>query len=159
MLINDIKTNISLANLKGISKRGVLNLNDEIQSANTYRDQLAVRCTGVQQIVESLSGGNQQKVVLSKWLMTEPDVLLLDEPTRGIDVGAKYEIYTIINHLASQGKGIVMISSELPELLGMCDRIYVINDGEIIDCLSSKEANQETIMRAILRHQKAIVKE
>ncbi len=102
VLINDIKTNISLANLKGISKRGVLNLNDEIQSANTYRDQLAVRCTGVQQIVESLSGGNQQKVVLSKWLMTEPDVLLLDEPTRGIDVGAKYEIYTIINHLASK---------------------------------------------------------
>lgn len=159
VLINDIKTNISLANLKGIAKRGVLNLNDEIQAANTYKEQLKVRCTGVQQIVESLSGGNQQKVVLSKWLMTEPDVLLLDEPTRGIDVGAKYEIYTIINQLASEGKGIVMISSELPELLGMCDRIYVINDGQVIGCLTSKEANQETIMRKILQHQKTIVKE
>lgn len=160
VLINDIKTNISLANLKKISsKAGVLNLNDEIMWANTYKKQLAVRCTGVQQVVESLSGGNQQKVVLSKWLMTDPEVLLLDEPTRGIDVGAKYEIYTIINELASQGKGIVMISSELPELLGMCDRIYVVNDGQIIGCLKNKEANQESIMKTILQHQKTIVKE
>ncbi len=159
VIINDIKTNISLANLKKIAPRGVLNLNDEIRWANFYRDQLAVRCTGVHQVVESLSGGNQQKVVLSKWLMTDADVFLLDEPTRGIDVGAKYEIYTIINKLASEGKGIVMISSELPELLGMCDRIYVVNDGQVIGCLNNKEANQETIMKTIIRHQKATVKE
>ncbi len=159
VLINDIKTNMSLASLKKITSNGVLNLNDEIQYANDFKKQLALRCTGVQQVVESLSGGNQQKVVLSKWLMTDPDVLLLDEPTRGIDVGAKYEIYTIINHLASEGKGIIMISSELPELLGMCDRIYVVNNGEIIGCLDNKDANQESIMKKILQHQKTIVKE
>ena len=155
VLINDIKTNICLANLKKISAKGVLNLNEEIIQAGDYRKKLAVRCTGLEQTVESLSGGNQQKVVLGKWLMSEPDILLLDEPTRGIDVGAKYEIYTIINKMAAEGKAVLMISSELPELLGMCDRIYVINDGEVAGCLNRKEASQESIMKTIMTHQKA----
>jgi putative multiple sugar transport system ATP-binding protein len=101
----------------------------------------------------NLSGGNQQKVVLSKWLFANPDILILDEPTRGIDVGAKYEIYTIINRLASEGKGVVMISSELPELLGVCDRIYVMNDGKIVGEMPAKEASQEKIMTAIMKKQ------
>lgn len=159
VLINDIKTNISLANLKKITASGVLDLNNEIYQATEYRKKLNIRCTGLQQIVESLSGGNQQKVVLSKWLMAEPDILLLDEPTRGIDVGAKYEIYTIINELASEGKGILMISSEMPELLGMCDKIYVVNQGEIAGCLTRAEASQESIMKTIMNHQKALVRE
>ena len=154
VLINDIKTNICLANLKRISQKGVLNLNEEIVQSDDFRKKLALRCTGLEQTVESLSGGNQQKVVLSKWLMAKPDVLLLDEPTRGIDVGAKYEIYTIINQLASEGKSILMISSELPELLGMCDRIYVINEGEVADCIDRENASQESIMKAIMAHQK-----
>jgi putative multiple sugar transport system ATP-binding protein len=97
-----------------------------------------------------LSGGNQQKVVLSKWLFSSPDMLILDEPTRGIDVGAKYEIYTIINRLADEGKGVLVISSEMPELLGICDRIYVMNEGRIVGEMSAKEASQEKIMRAIV---------
>jgi putative multiple sugar transport system ATP-binding protein len=99
----------------------------------------------------NLSGGNQQKVVLSKWLFTDPRVLILDEPTRGIDVGAKFEIYTIMNQLAAQGRGVVMISSEMPELLGMCDRIYVMNEGRIVGELSRAEASQERIMALIIR--------
>ena len=154
VLINDIKTNICLPNLGRISSRGVLNLNEEIVQADDFRKKLAVRCSGLNQNVENLSGGNQQKVVLSKWLMSQPDVLLLDEPTRGIDVGAKYEIYTIINQLAAQGKAVLMISSEMPELLGMCDRIYVINEGEVAGCLTRKEASQESIMKTIMTHQK-----
>ena len=156
VLINDIKTNICLANLKKISSNGVLNLNEEIIQSDEYRKQLSLRCTGLEQTVESLSGGNQQKVVLSKWLMSEPDVLLLDEPTRGIDVGAKYEIYTIINKLAAEGRAVLMISSELPELLGMCDRIYVINEGEVAGCLKKEEASQESIMKTIMKHQKEV---
>ena len=156
VLINDIKTNICLANLKKISRSGVLNLNEEIIQSDEYRKKLAVRCTGLEQQVESLSGGNQQKVVLSKWLMSQPDILLLDEPTRGIDVGAKYEIYTIINQMAAEGKGVLMISSELPELLGMCDRIYVINSGEVAGCLNRDEASQESIMKTIMTHQKEL---
>ena len=99
-----------------------------------------------------MSGGNQQKVVLSKWLFANPDILILDEPTRGIDVGAKYEIYSIINQLVGEGKGVLMISSEMPELLGTCDRIYVMNEGRIVAELTAAEASQETIMRAIMRN-------
>jgi len=154
VLINDIKDNISLANLGKVSRFQVINPNEEILEAETYRKKLAVRSTGLDQVVESLSGGNQQKVVLSKWLMSEPDVLMLDEPTRGIDVGAKFEIYTIINELAAQGKAVLIISSEMPELLGMCDRIYVINEGEIAGCLNRDEASQESIMKTIMTHQK-----
>lgn len=156
ILIDDVKTNVCLANLKKISTNGMLNINEEIIQSDKYRKLLNLRCTGVDQSVESLSGGNQQKVVLSKWLMSDPEVLLLDEPTRGIDVGAKYEIYTIINKLAAEGRSILMISSELPELLGMCDRIYVINGGEVAGCLNKKEASQETIMKTIMVHQKGL---
>ncbi|MBB6479759.1 multiple monosaccharide ABC transporter ATP-binding protein [Spirochaeta isovalerica] len=154
VLINDIKNNISLANLGKVSKFQVINPNEEVVEAEKYRNKLAVRSTGLEQVVESLSGGNQQKVVLSKWLMSEPDILLLDEPTRGIDVGAKYEIYTIINELAAEGKAVLIISSEMPELLGMCDRIYVVNDGEMAGCLDRGEASQESIMKTIMTHQK-----
>ena len=154
VLISDIRTNISLANLDKISKNSIINLNEEIVAAERFRKKLAVRSTGLDQVVESLSGGNQQKIVLSKWLMSQPDVFLLDEPTRGIDVGAKYEIYTIINELASQGKAVLIISSELPELLGMCDRIYVVNEGQIAGCLDKKEASQMSIMKIIMTHQK-----
>ena len=154
ILINDVKTNISLSNLRKLSMFGVINPNEEIVETERYRKKLAIRASGLEQIVENLSGGNQQKVVLSKWLMSEPDVLLLDEPTRGIDVGAKYEIYTIINELASQGKAVLIISSEMPELLGMCDRIFVVNDGQIAGCLDRRTATQETIMKVIMTHQK-----
>jgi putative multiple sugar transport system ATP-binding protein len=156
VLIQDIKNNISLANLKKVSRNGVINPNEEILQAENYRKRLSVRCRGLQQTVQTLSGGNQQKVVLSKWLMAEPDVLMLDEPTRGIDVGAKYEIYTIINKLALEGKAVLMISSEMPELLGMCDRIYVVNDGEIAGVLDRSEASQESIMKIIMTHQKEL---
>ncbi len=159
VLIQDVKNNISLANLGRLASNGVVNANEEIVQAEAYRKRLSVRSRGLEQVVQTLSGGNQQKVVLSKWLMAEPDVLLLDEPTRGIDVGAKYEIYTIINKLAAEGKGVLMISSEMPELLGMCDRIYVVNGGEIAGVLTREEASQETIMKTIMTHQKQLVKE
>ncbi len=151
VLEEPILRNISLANLKGISQRGILSHGREQQVAEDYRRQLAIRTPGVQQKVVNLSGGNQQKVVLSKWLFAGPQVLILDEPTRGIDVGAKFEIYSIINDLAATGRGVVMISSEMPELLGMCDRIYVMNEGRIVGELPRAEASQERIMGLILK--------
>jgi putative multiple sugar transport system ATP-binding protein len=154
VLINDIKTNITLASLDRVSTNGVINESRENLAADDYKKQLQIRCAGINQRVESLSGGNQQKVVLSKWIMSQPDVLILDEPTRGIDVGAKYEIYTIINKLVSEGKSIIMISSEMPELLEMCDRIYVVTDGEISGELDKKNASQESIMKCIMAHQR-----
>ncbi len=151
VLNNNIMHNTTLANLKGISNATVIDDIRELKVANDYRSRLRIRSSGVYQETVNLSGGNQQKVVLSKWLFSGPDVLILDEPTRGIDVGAKYEIYTIINQLAAEGKGVLMISSEMPELLGTCDRIYVINEGRIVAELAKGEASQETIMRAIMR--------
>ena len=151
VLEEPIVRNVTLANLVGVSSRGVLDKRRETQVAEGYRKSLGIRTPGVQQKVVNLSGGNQQKVVLSKWLFTDPQVLILDEPTRGIDVGAKFEIYSIMNELAAQGRGVVMISSEMPELLGMCDRIYVMNEGRIVDELSRDEASQERIMAAIIR--------
>jgi putative multiple sugar transport system ATP-binding protein len=151
ILEEPILKNVSLANLAGIAARGVLDKRREAKVAEDYRRALSIRTPGVQQKVLNLSGGNQQKVVLSKWLFTDPQVLILDEPTRGIDVGAKYEIYTIMNDLAAQGRGVVMISSEMPELLGMCDRIYVMNEGRIVGELSRAEATQERIMALILK--------
>jgi len=151
VLEEPIVRNTTLANLPGVSKRGVLDKRRESAVAEQYRKALAIRTPGVQQKVVNLSGGNQQKVVLSKWLFTDPQVLILDEPTRGIDVGAKFEIYTIMNDLVAQGRGIVMISSEMPELLGMCDRIYVMNEGRILGELSREEASQERIMALIIR--------
>jgi putative multiple sugar transport system ATP-binding protein len=151
ILEEPILKNISLANLMGIAQRHVLDKRREAQVAESYRRQLAIRTPGVQQKVVNLSGGNQQKVVLSKWLFTDPELLILDEPTRGIDVGAKFEIYTIMKDLADQGRGILMISSEMPELLGMCDRIYVMNEGRIVGELSRGEADQEKIMALIVK--------
>ena len=151
ILEEPIVKNITLANLAGVAMRGVLDKRRETRVAEGYRKQLAIRTPGVQQKVVNLSGGNQQKVVLSKWLFTEPEVLILDEPTRGIDVGAKFEIYTIMKELAEQGRSIVMISSEMPELLGMCDRIYVMNEGRIVGELDRAEASQEKIMAMILK--------
>jgi putative multiple sugar transport system ATP-binding protein len=150
-LIDHIKHNVTIANLPGVSKSGVIDDMDELKVANEYRRKTNIRSSSVYQITGNLSGGNQQKVVLSKWLFANPDVLILDEPTRGIDVGAKYEIYTIINRLAGEGKGILVISSEMPELLGICDRIYVLNEGRIVGELAGHEASQEKIMRAIVR--------
>ncbi len=146
ILIDDIKQNITLANLKSISKNGVINQNEEIKVANEYKASLNIKAPGIEQKVGNLSGGNQQKVSLGKWLFARPDILILDEPTRGIDVGAKYEIYTIMNELVRQGMSIIMISSELPEVLGMSDRIYVVSEGRITGELSIEEATQERIM-------------
>lgn len=153
ILDEPISRNITLANLLGVSKRGVLNHQREQQVAEEYRRAMNIRTPNVAQRVVNLSGGNQQKVVLSKWLFTDPQVLILDEPTRGIDVGAKFEIYGIMNELAAQGRGVVMISSEMPELLGMCDRIYVMNEGKIVGELSKAEADQERIMGLILKNE------
>ncbi len=122
--------------------------------ADEYREKLKTKCPTVEQNVGNLSGGNQQKVLLAKWMFTEPDILILDEPTRGIDVGAKYEIYCIINDLVAAGKSVIMISSELPEVLGMSDRIYIMNEGKIVGEVSGKEATQETIMSRILKSSK-----
>ncbi|SFZ83227.1 putative multiple sugar transport system ATP-binding protein [Devosia enhydra] len=150
-LIDHIKHNTTLANLKGVSSAMVIDDLKELKVANDYRSKTNIRSSSVYQVTGNLSGGNQQKVVLSKWLFADPDVLILDEPTRGIDVGAKYEIYTIIHALANQGKGILVISSEMPELLGICDRIYVMNEGQIVGEMAGKDASQEKIMRAIVR--------
>lgn len=150
ILIDDIKRNITLASLRKVSRNCVINEGLEVRAAEEQREKLNIKSSGVYQIAANLSGGNQQKVVLSKWIFSEPDVLFLDEPTRGIDVGAKYEIYTIINQLASEGKCVVVISSELPEILGVCDRIYIMNEGSIIGQMSKEEASQEKIMKCIL---------
>ncbi|WP_413375852.1 ATP-binding cassette domain-containing protein [Alkalihalobacillus sp. 1P02AB] len=145
-LIQDIKSNISAANLKGISKNGVINQNEEIKIADVYKKSLTIKAPSLEQIVGNLSGGNQQKVSLGKWLFVGPKLLILDEPTRGIDIGAKFEIYTVMNKLIAEGLSIIMISSELGEVLGMSDRIYVMAQGEIKGELSAQEANQEKIM-------------
>ncbi|MCI5078364.1 multiple monosaccharide ABC transporter ATP-binding protein [Oricola sp.] len=150
VLDETIRFNTTLANLDEVSSGGVLNRNEETRVAEKFRDTLAIRTPSVFQKVVNLSGGNQQKVVLAKWLNTMPEVLILDEPTRGIDVGAKYEIYTIINELADQGKAVLMISSEMPELIGMCDRIYVMNEGALVGELTAAEASQERIMSLIV---------
>ena len=151
ILIDDIRRNITLARLDKVSKNNIINEDIEIRSAEEYRERLNIKSSGVFHITGNLSGGNQQKVVLSRWIFSEPDVLFLDEPTRGIDVGAKYEIYTIINRLASEGKCIVLISSELPEILGICDRIYIMNEGRIVGEMDKNEASQESIMKCILQ--------
>jgi putative multiple sugar transport system ATP-binding protein len=151
ILIDHIKHNISLANLDGVAHYSVVDDLVELAIANKYRRDLAIRCSSVFQTTVNLSGGNQQKVVLSKWLFSGPDVLILDEPTRGIDVGAKYEIYGIINQLAEAGKAVIVISSEMPELLGVTDRIYVMNEGKFVAEMPAREASQEKIMRAIMK--------
>ena len=156
VLIQEIKDNITLANLEEISVYGVVNEPKEMTVTSEYRDKLNIKSSSIRQLAVNLSGGNQQKVVLSKWLFAGPEILILDEPTRGIDVGAKYEIYTIINRLASEGKGIILISSELPEILGVCDRIYVMRDGKIVGEVQASEASQEIIMKFIMTEQEAM---
>jgi putative multiple sugar transport system ATP-binding protein len=151
LLEDDIRHNISLANLKAVSTGGVIDGGAEFAAAADYRRRLNIRCSDVMQQTVNLSGGNQQKVVLGKWLFSRPELLILDEPTRGIDVGAKFEIYSIMAALADEGKCILMISSEMPELLGMCDRIYVMNEGRFVGEFSSADASQEKIMRAIVK--------
>ena len=151
VLSQSIKVNTSLANLNAISNKTVIDGDKEYAVAEEYRDKLKIKTPSVEQLVGNLSGGNQQKVLLAKWMFAEPDILLLDEPTRGIDVGAKYEIYCIINDLAAAGKCVVLISSELPEVLGMSDRIYIMNEAKIIGEMKAEEATQENIMAAILR--------
>jgi putative multiple sugar transport system ATP-binding protein len=151
ILGEDIRKNVTLAHLDGVSDRLVIDDMRELAVANDYRGKLNIRSPDVFQETINLSGGNQQKVVLSKWLFANPEVLILDEPTRGIDVGAKYEIYTIINGLADAGKGVLLISSEMPELLGMCDRIYVMNEGALIGEFDAADASQEKIMHAIVK--------
>ncbi|WBB82278.1 sugar ABC transporter ATP-binding protein [Micromonospora sp. WMMD882] len=146
-LIEDIRRNVSAAALGKLSRFGWMHDNEEIKVAEESRRDLNIRAPSVMSVVGKLSGGNQQKVVLSKWLFTDPDVLILDEPTRGIDVGARYEIYTIVNRLVADGRAVLMISSELPELLGMCDRIYTLSAGRITGELPVGEATQERLMQ------------
>lgn len=146
ILIQDVKHNISLANLRAIAQRGVVNENAEIQVAEKYRTALNIKTPSIEQKVGNLSGGNQQKVCLGKWLFVNPNVLILDEPTRGIDVGAKFEIYSIMNKLVEEGMSIIMISSELPEVLGMSDRVYIVSAGRITGELPIQDATQEKIM-------------
>ncbi|MFC7695592.1 multiple monosaccharide ABC transporter ATP-binding protein [Bradyrhizobium sp. GCM10028915] len=152
ILADDVRKNITLASLDQVAPRRVIDDIAELKVASDYRNRMRIRCSDVYQETSQLSGGNQQKVVLSKWLMTDPKVLILDEPTRGIDVGAKYEIYCIINELAEAGRGVVVISSEMPELLGICDRICVMNDGAFVGEFKGRDATQEKIMRAIMRN-------
>ncbi|OAF10565.1 ABC transporter ATP-binding protein [Bradyrhizobium centrolobii] len=152
ILADDVRKNITLASLDQVAPSRVIDDIAELRIASDYRNRMRIRCSDVYQETGQLSGGNQQKVVLSKWLMTDPKVLILDEPTRGIDVGAKYEIYCIINELAEAGRGVVVISSEMPELLGICDRICVMNDGAFVGEFPGGEATQEKIMRAIMRN-------
>jgi putative multiple sugar transport system ATP-binding protein len=146
ILIQDVKQNITLANLREISKRGKVDNNAEIIVANEYTSSLAIKTPSIEQKVLNLSGGNQQKVSLAKWLFVKPNILILDEPTRGIDVGAKYEIHSIMNDLVEKGMSIIMVSSELPEILGMSDRIYILSAGRITGELAVEDANQEKIM-------------
>jgi len=152
ILADDVRKNITLASLYQVASHGVIDDIKELKAASDYRNRMRIRSQDVYQEAGTLSGGNQQKIVLSKWLMTDPKVLILDEPTRGIDVGAKYEIYTIINELAEAGRGVVVISSEMAELIGVCDRIYVMNDGAFVGEFAGSDASQEKIMRAIMRN-------
>ena len=151
VLGKSIAINTTMARMEKVCKNGIINVDRENASAEEYREKLRTKTPTVQQNVGNLSGGNQQKVLLAKWMFADPDVLILDEPTRGIDVGAKYEIYCIMNDLVAQGKSVIMISSEMPEILGMCDRVYVMNEGSMVAEMDAADATQEKIMAAILK--------
>ncbi|MBG6056806.1 putative multiple sugar transport system ATP-binding protein [Cryobacterium sp. MP_M5] len=155
-LLDDIKRSIVSAKLSKISAGPVVNDSKEYAIAERYRTSLRIKTPSVDAGVNKLSGGNQQKVVLAKWMFTDPDLLILDEPTRGIDVGAKYEIYGIIQELAAQGKGVILISSELPELLGLADRIYTVFEGAITDCIPAETADPETLMKSMTSARKKV---
>jgi len=159
ILSKPIRENTTLAKMSRISKNGVIDADQEINESNVFTEKLQVKCSGIEQLVSNLSGGNQQKVLVSKWMFAEPDILIMDDPTRGIDVGAKYEIYTIINQLVAEGKTVLMISSEMPEVLGMCDRIYIMYEGRIVGEMSQAEATQEGIMSQILEAAKEYAKD
>ena len=154
VLQDTIAKNNTMARLEKVCNGGIIDVDKENAVAEEYAMKLRTKTPSVQQLVGNLSGGNQQKVLLSKWMFADPEVLIMDEPTRGIDVGAKYEIYCIMNDLVAQGKSVIMISSEMPELLGMCDRIYVMNEGNMITEMPASEATQEKIMAAILKSEK-----
>jgi len=155
VLSNSILRNITLSRLGFVSSHGILNADKEHEMAEEYRTKLNIKTPSVEQLVNNLSGGNQQKVLVAKWMYAQPEIMMLDEPTRGIDVGAKYEIYCIINSMAAEGKSILMVSSELPELLGMCDRIYVMCESKLVGELPAAEANQEVIMQMIMEASKS----
>ena len=154
VLPDSIAKNNTMARLEKVCNGGIIDVDKENAVAEEYVEKLRTKTPSVQQAVGNLSGGNQQKVLLAKWMFADPEVLILDEPTRGIDVGAKYEIYCIMNDLVAQGKSVIMISSEMPELLGMCDRIYVMNEGNMVTEMPASEATQEKIMAAILKSEK-----
>lgn len=156
ILSNPIRINTTLAKMDKVSEHGIIDMDQEVLAAKEYKKRLNIKATSVEQNVDSLSGGNQQKVLLSKWMFTDPDIMILDEPTRGIDVGAKYEIYCIINDLVAQGKSIILLSSELPEVIGMCDRIYIMNEGQMVGEVMKKDATQEYIMGQILKSGKGV---
>jgi len=145
ILIQDVKSNISISSLNKLSKFGVVSSENEILEAEKYKTELKIKTPSINQLTRNLSGGNQQKVVLSRCLLANPDIFIVDEPTRGIDVGAKTEIHAILNDLVAQGKSIIMVTSELPEAIGMADRIYVMNEGRIKGMLMREEATQEKI--------------
>lgn len=159
VLPDSIAKNTTMARLEKVCSGGIIDVDKENAVAEEYREKLKTKTPTVQQAVGNLSGGNQQKVLLAKWMFADPEVLILDEPTRGIDVGAKYEIYCIMNDLVAQGKSVIMISSEMPELLGMCDRIYVMNEGSMVAEMPAAEATQEKIMAAILKSDKTLTSE
>lgn len=150
ILSNTLKVNITLPNLEDVSKHSVINENEEIVVAEKAVETFRIKCSSILQDANNLSGGNQQKVVLAKWLFCKSDIYIMDEPTRGIDVGAKHDVYTVVNQLAADGKAILFISSELPEILGVCDRIYVMSEGRIVGEMAAADADQEKIMKLLV---------
>ncbi len=154
ILPQSIAVNNTLARMDKVCSRGVIDTAMEERVAQEHKEKLKTKTPSVHQLVGNLSGGNQQKVLLSKWIFADSDILIMDEPTRGIDVGAKFEIYCIINDLVAQGKSVIMISSELPEILGMCDRIYVMNEGRMLAEMDVADATQEKILSVILKSEK-----
>ena len=153
ILGESIRFNTTLARLSKVCEKGVINTDMEVHMADEMTKEMGTKTPSNEQKIGNLSGGNQQKALLGKWMFTEPDILILDEPTRGIDVGAKYDIYCLINKMVEDGKSVIMISSEMPELLGMCDRIYVMSEGRLAGELSAEEATQERIMASIMQEQ------
>ena len=152
LLLNEsIRFNTTLPRLDKISNNGIIDQDKEKIAAEKMRKEMGTKTPSIEQKVGNLSGGNQQKALLGKWMFTEPDILIMDEPTRGLDVGAKYDIYCLMNQMVADGKSVIMISSEMPDLLGMCDRIYVMNEGRLLAELNAKETTQEEIMGYIIR--------
>lgn len=148
LLDASIRENIGLTNFDAISNKGIISKPKEIELVDRLMKKLHVRAAGMNQETKRLSGGNQQKVVIAKWIGRNPKVLILDEPTRGVDIGAKKEIYSIMNELSEEGVAIIMVSSELPEVLGVSDRVMVLYEGKVMDFIDRSEANQENIMQA-----------